>query len=145
MSRQAKAAARPNKHGASEAVRLATSELPTTWGVGVPHIGVQACHIGVVTCFGTRRAPSSPHLACGLNGSLFLRFCTLVKTTQAGGRIPISEFLNTCGTLRRCVLFNEVNANEQTGRSGSRLGKRVSFFLRAMRCGERPVFVGLDR
>lgn len=35
--------------------------------------GVQACYIGAVTCSTTRRAPSSPHLACGLNVSLFLR------------------------------------------------------------------------
>ena len=49
------------------------------------------------------------------------------------GSDPISEFGNTCGTLRRYVVFNEACANEQAGRFGSRLGKRVSFFLKAMR------------
>ena len=145
MSRQAKAAARPNKHGASEAARLATSELPTMWGVGVPHLGVQACHKGAVTCFSTRRAPSSPHLACGLNGSLFPHFCTPSKTSAAGGCRNVSRLSKACGNLRGWVRFNDAHANEQPGIFGSRLGKRVSFFLRAMRWFERPVFAGLER
>ena len=49
----------------------------------------------------TRRAPSSPHLACGLNGSFFLRPCGPPSATEAGRLLGVVGMLKTCGTLHR--------------------------------------------
>lgn len=100
-SRQAIAVARPNKNGTSVAAQAPTSELPSGRGVGVPQIGLQACYRGAVTCFSTRRAPSSPHLACGLNGSFFLRPCGHPKAALAVGLLGVVGRSKACGTLHR--------------------------------------------
>ena len=49
----------------------------------------------------TWRAPSSPHLACGLNGSFFLRPCGPLNTAPAGGLLRVVGWSKTCGTLHR--------------------------------------------
>ena len=106
---------------------MAASELPTIWGgratsqgTGVPHGGSDVLH------HPARAVVPPPRLR-----AKWVSFSALLHLGQnyAGwGSDPISEFGNTCGTLRRYVVFNEACANEQAGRFGSRLGKRVSFF-----------------
>ena len=96
--------------------------------VGVLQIGLQECHIGAVTCFITRRAPSSPHLACGLNGSFFLRTCGPFTAAQAGALLGVVEKLKACETLRRWVVFAKLtNAHGQPDPVGAS-GKRLGFF-----------------
>ena len=56
---------------------------------------------GALTCFSTRRAPSSPHLACGLNGSLFLHFCSSLAMAQAGRLVGVLGVSEPCGTLHQ--------------------------------------------
>jgi len=128
VSRQAKAAARTNKHGASGAAWLAPRKLPIVRGVGVPQIGLQACHNGAVTCFTTRRAPSSPHLACGLNGAFFLRPCGPLSAAQAGRMLGVLVGTETCGTLRRWMFFATVSSTQRQLNSVSASGKRLVFF-----------------
>ena len=74
------------------------------WGVGVPQIemwGTGVLHGEPVTWSCTWRAPSSPHLACGLNGSFFLRPCGQLNATPAGGLLSVVGWSKACGTLHR--------------------------------------------
>jgi len=50
------------------------------------------------------RAPSSPHLACGLNRSFFLRFCALLDANQAGRTVGVLGSAEPCETLRGGVV-----------------------------------------
>ncbi len=128
VSQQAKTPARTNKHGASGATWLAPRELSTIRGVGVPHNGLQACHIGAVTCFTARRAPSSPHLACGLNGSFFLRTCGLIPAVKAGRSFSFQEGAETCGTLRGWMVCATPMSTHARLNSVGPSGKRLVFF-----------------
>ena len=56
--------------------------------------------IGCSQDFFIWRAPSSPHLACGLNGSFFLHFCGQLGAAKAGTLVRNSRTLKSCGTLR---------------------------------------------
>jgi hypothetical protein len=49
----------------------------------------------------TWRAPSSPHLACGLNGSSLLHCCTNLNMTKAGRCHDVRVRLKTCESLHR--------------------------------------------
>lgn len=49
----------------------------------------------------TWRAPSSPHLACGLNGSFFLRPCGQPNAALAGVLLGVVGWSKACGTLHR--------------------------------------------
>lgn len=86
---------------------------PDARGCGLPGAGALACHnerrgnavpqVGAVTCYMrlgrpvfTRRAPSSPHHACGLNGAFFLHTCTQLKLARAGG------CARECGVGKAC-------------------------------------------
>jgi len=149
-SRQAIAVARPNKSGTSVAAQAPPSELPSGRGVGVPQIGLQACYNGAVTCFSTRRAPSSPHLACRLNGSIFLQPCGLLSAAPAGRLLRVLDGAETCGTLRGRMLFATRRGKHGQLNLVGASGKRLVFFLRGV--GEleslylldlRPNFDGL--
>ena len=85
------------------------------------------CHIGSVACYSAWRAPSSPHLACGLNGSFFLHPCDLVGTAQAGRLDGVVGRRKACGTLRGWVVFERTVAglSEAILRGGS--GKGLVF------------------
>lgn len=81
------------------------------WGSGVlPELsrGVDVPQ-QAFTCFITRSAPSSPHLACGLNGSFFLRPCGPLSATEAGRLLGVLGMLKTCGTLHRGGYFFETS------------------------------------
>ena len=108
VSRQAQAATQPNKHGGFQHVSareqshpgaVLGSPLPGR-GFGVLQAGPLACYIGAEACFITRRAPSSPHLACGLNGSFFLLPCGQPNAALAGGLLGVVGWSKACGTLR---------------------------------------------
>ena len=77
-------------------------------------------------CDGLVRAPSSPHLACGLNGSLLLHTCGPFKAAQAGALLVVVGGLKACGTLRRWVFFAKLTKvhgqPDPVGASGKGLG-----------------------
>ncbi|AGE26892.1 hypothetical protein H045_14135 [Pseudomonas poae RE*1-1-14] len=88
--------------------------MPHVGGVGVPHQGRanDVPQIGAVACYRrsgravfTRRAPSSPHHACGLNGAFFLRPCGPLAAASAGRLLGVLERSETCRTLRRWMFF----------------------------------------
>ena len=93
---------------------------PGRRGNDVPHFGAVACYRRAGRAVFTRRARSSPHLACGLNGSFFLHTCNPLNTALAGGRFPISELGNTCGTLHRGgILWEGLGGSLVEGEGGS--------------------------
>lgn len=94
----------------------------------MPQIGLQACHIGAVACFTTRRAPSSPHLACGLNGAFFLRTFGPFTAAQAGALLCVLGRLKACGTLRRWVVFARLTGAHGWQDSVGASGKGLVFF-----------------
>jgi len=63
--------------------------------------GVLTSHKTEVGPFSTWRAPSSPHLACGLNVSFFLRTCARPNPAKAGGCARECWVEKACGTLHR--------------------------------------------
>jgi hypothetical protein len=144
VSRQVRAAARLNKHGAPGLLCCHSGSCQ--------QIGELACHIsgfrratkGAVTCFTTRRAPSSPHLACGLNGSFFLHTCGPLNTAPAGGALGIVGWSKTCGTLRGWDVLRNAYKHARTAEISRCLGKKVSFFLKGCFGLGRPAFVGLE-
>jgi hypothetical protein len=73
------------------------------------------------------RAPSSPHLACGLNASSFLRFCTLGMAKPARGCRSVSGPLKTFRTLRGWLSFQRLRLSAWRGVFLRWLGKRVRF------------------
>ncbi|GEM_PF-6771878 len=105
--------------------------------------GIGVLQMPARTAF-TWRAPSSPHLACGLNGSLFLHFCCFLATAQAGCLVGVLGESEPCGTLRRCVLSADAMRIDKHTDLGIGSGKG-SVFLSVMGCFERPVFPGLER
>ena len=54
---------------------------------------------GVVTCFMLQRAPSSPHLARGLNRSFFPQFCSGLTAGWAVGWIEDFGGRSACESL----------------------------------------------
>ncbi len=90
----------------------------------------------------TWRAPSSPHLACGLNRSFFLRFCAVTQAKPAGGCLSVSKLWNTCGILRRGA-FRNSHTYALVAKFGWCLGKEVRFFLSGLLIAGSRVFVGL--
>ena len=61
--------------------------------------GSGVLHFSGDWCASTWRAPSSPHLACGLNGSFFLHTCEPLPAVQAGRLLAGVRWLKACGTL----------------------------------------------
>lgn len=107
---------------------VGTQEAANSSGIWRATIGLQACHNGAVTCFTTRRAPSSPHLACGLNGSFFLRICGPPSAAQAGRLLGVLEGAEPCVTLRGWMFYATLmNARERLKSEGAS-GKRLVFF-----------------
>lgn len=87
--------AEQSQSGQAQAHRCQVGELACyMWATDVPQMVA-------VACFSTQRAPSSPHLACGLKGSLFLRPCGSLPAAQAGRLLGVVEELKACGTLHR--------------------------------------------
>ena len=76
---------------------------PGRRGNDVPHFGAVACYRRAGRAVFTRRARSSPHLACGLNGSFFLHTCGPLSAAQAGRLVGIVGRSKACGTLHRGV------------------------------------------
>lgn len=68
----------------------ATSCRPDKANTDVPQLGAVACYKGGNRLL-TWRAPSSPHLACGLNVSFFLHTRTGFKLAAAGGPMRVSR------------------------------------------------------
>lgn len=87
MARRCQARRRPDEHAHGAGVWRATSFR----GSDVLHA------FNRMVC--TWRAPSSPHLACGLNGSFFLHSCTRPKPDKDGGCICECGVEKTCGSL----------------------------------------------
>lgn len=76
----------------------------------------------------TQRAPSSPHLACGLNGSFFLRTCGLIPAVKAGRSFSFQEGAETCGTLRGWMVCATPMSTHARLNSVGPSGKRLVFF-----------------
>lgn len=98
-----------NKHGAISMFWRTEQSQPGQGQARRCQAGELACYKratdvpqkGAVACFSTRRAPSSPHHACGLNGALFLHFCGPLAVAQAGRLVGVLEREKACGTLQR--------------------------------------------
>ena len=82
--------------------------------------------VGRMVC--TWRAPSSPHLACRLNGSIFLRPCGPLSAAQAGRLHGVLEGPETCGTLQGWMFCATLIKHARTAEFCRCLGKKVSFF-----------------
>lgn len=90
--------------------------------------GGVTCHKAFSGRFLTWRAPSSPHLACGLNGSIFLRTCGSLSAAQAGRLFGVLEGPETCGTLRGWMLCATLISMHGRLNSVGASGKRLVFF-----------------
>ena len=74
------------------------------------------------------RAPSSPHLARGLNVSFFLRTCGPFTAAQAGALLCVVGRLKACGTLRGWIVFAKlISVHEPPDLVGAS-GKGLGFF-----------------
>lgn len=104
--------------------------------------------VGRMVC--TWRAPSSPHLACGLKGSFFLHTCEPLAAAQAGRLLGVWRGAKTCETLRRWMFYaTPISTHERLNFVGGS-GKRLVFFEGGSvgletpyLLGERPNFDGL--
>lgn len=76
----------------------------------------------------TWRAPSSPHHACGLNGSLFLRTCGSLSAAQAGRLLGVLVGAETCGTLRGRMFYATLLSTHERLNLVGGAGKRLVFF-----------------
>lgn len=76
----------------------------------------------------TWRAPSSPHLACGLNGSFFLRTCGPLSAAQAGRLLGVFEGAETCGTLQGWMFYATLISTQERLKLVGASGKRLVFF-----------------
>lgn len=63
---------------------------------------------GAVTCFFTWRAPSSPHLACGLNVSFFLHSLQLLRRGHGWGCSGIAVGEKACESLREWAVLRRL-------------------------------------
>ena len=82
--------------------------------------------VGRLVC--TWRAPSSPHLACGLNRSFFLRTCGPLTAAQAGRLLGVLEGAEPCGTLRGWMFYATRISTHEWLKLVSGSGKRLVFF-----------------
>lgn len=96
-----------------------------------------------MTFFITRRAPSSPHLACGLNGSFFLRTCGPLSAAQAGRLLGVLEGAETCGTLRGWMFYATLISTHERLKLVGASGKRLVFFEGGALGLEGPCLLGL--
>lgn len=89
------------------------------------------------------RALSSPHHACGLNGSFFLHTCGPFPAAQAVALLGVLGGLKPCGTLRRWVVFAKITSAHGQPDSVGASGKGLGFFGVGCVWLEAPYLLGL--
>lgn len=98
---------------------MARKQRATNRGIGVLQTSAR-------TAF-TWRAPSSPHHACGLNGSFFLQPCGPLSAAQAGCLLGVLEGAEPCGTLRGWMLYAALKSTHERLKLVGASGKRLVF------------------